>query len=146
MAADTVIRRVEARAARLAGGAALVALLARGGDADWATGIVGGWALVATSAWLIRTGVERTAATAAGPESATEATSGTVESSPQVTERSYLGLGLRVTVRYALLAAAAYVMIGRLRLSPVGLLIGASSIVVSASIEAIRTLVSSRQL
>lgn len=105
-------------------------LVARGGSPDWAAGVVGGWALVAGSAWLIRTSVD----------SAVSADN-TAESKP-----AYLRVGLRVTVRYALLAVAAYVMIGRLRLSPVGLLIGASSIVVSASIEAIRTLVSSRQV
>ena len=42
--------------------------------------------------------------------------------------------------RYALLAVLAYVMIARLRLHPVGLLVGASSVVAAASVEALRLL------
>ena len=48
--------------------------------------------------------------------------------------------GARVAGRYALLALLAYVMIARLRLSPVGLLAGASSVVAAVSIEAFRFL------
>ena len=46
----------------------------------------------------------------------------------------------KVTGRYALLTLLAYVMIARLHLHPLGLLAGASSVVVAASIEAIRFL------
>ena len=42
--------------------------------------------------------------------------------------------------RYALLAVLAYVMIARLRLHPVGLVVGASSLVVAATVEAARWL------
>ena len=41
-----------------------------------------------------------------------------------------------VILRYALLGFAAYVMIARLRLHPIGLLVGASSIVVAIAVEA----------
>ena len=44
----------------------------------------------------------------------------------------------RVVLRYALLGLLAYVMIARLRLHPLGLLAGASSVVAAASIEACR--------
>ncbi len=145
MTADALVRRVERRAARLAGIGALVALAARGGRPDWAAGVVGGWVLVAGSAWLIRTSVERAGAMA-HTQPAVPTDGEPRDGAGESRRGAYLGLGMRVTVRYALLAVAAYVMIGRLRLSPVGLLIGASSIVVSASIEAIRTLVSSRQI
>jgi hypothetical protein len=47
---------------------------------------------------------------------------------------------VKVIVRYALLALLAYVMIARLRLHPLGLLAGASSVVVAASVEAVRLL------
>lgn len=47
---------------------------------------------------------------------------------------------LKVVARYALLAFLAYVMIARLRLHPVGLMVGASSVVAAASIEAFRLL------
>ena len=47
---------------------------------------------------------------------------------------------LKVVGRYALLALLAYVMIARLRLHPLGLLAGASSVVAAAAIEAGRLL------
>jgi hypothetical protein len=47
---------------------------------------------------------------------------------------------LKLTGRYALLALLAYVMIARLRLPPLGLLAGASSVVAAVSIEAVRLL------
>jgi hypothetical protein len=46
----------------------------------------------------------------------------------------------KVAGRYALLALLAYVMIARLRLHPIGLLAGASSVVAAAAVEAIRLL------
>src|SRR5512133_1826797 len=48
---------------------------------------------------------------------------------------------LKLTGRYALLGLAAYVMIARLRLPPLGLLAGASSIVAAVAVEAVRLLV-----
>ena len=48
--------------------------------------------------------------------------------------------GAKVAGRYALLAFLAYVMIARLRLPPLGLLAGASSIVAAVSLEALRYL------
>jgi len=48
---------------------------------------------------------------------------------------------LKLTGRYALLGFAAYVMIARLRLPPLGLLAGASSIVAAVAVEAARLLV-----
>lgn len=45
---------------------------------------------------------------------------------------------LQFAGRYGLLALLAYVMIARFRLHPVGVLIGASSVVVAASLEAVR--------
>ena len=46
----------------------------------------------------------------------------------------------KLALRYALLALLAYVMIARLRLHPVGLLAGASSVVAAVSVEAGRLL------
>jgi hypothetical protein len=46
----------------------------------------------------------------------------------------------KLVLRYALLALLAYVMIGRLRMHPLALLAGASSVVAAVSIEAIRLL------
>ena len=47
---------------------------------------------------------------------------------------------LKVAGRYALLAFLAYVMIARLRLPPLGLMAGASSVVAAAVVEAVRHL------
>jgi hypothetical protein len=47
---------------------------------------------------------------------------------------------LKIAGRYALLAFLAYVMIARLRLPPLGLIAGASSLAAAAAIEAIRFL------
>jgi hypothetical protein len=44
-------------------------------------------------------------------------------------------------LRYALLGFLAYVMIARLRLHPIGLLVGASSVPAAAFVEAVRLLV-----
>jgi hypothetical protein len=49
---------------------------------------------------------------------------------------------LKITARYALLAFLAYVMIARLRLPPLGLIAGASSVVAAAALEAGRLLFS----
>jgi hypothetical protein len=48
---------------------------------------------------------------------------------------------LKVAGRYALLVLLAYVMIARLRLHPVGVLAGLSSVVVAVGIEALRIVV-----
>jgi hypothetical protein len=47
---------------------------------------------------------------------------------------------LLVLARYALLGFAAYVMIARLRLHPLGLLVGASSIVAAVTVETVLAL------
>lgn len=47
---------------------------------------------------------------------------------------------MKLTARYALLGFAAYVIIARLRLPPLGLLAGASSIVTAVAVEAVRFL------
>ena len=47
---------------------------------------------------------------------------------------------VRLVGRYALLGVLAYVMIARLRLHPLGLLAGASSVAAAAFIEAVRLL------
>jgi hypothetical protein len=86
---------------------------------DWRAGlaVLGGGLLTATSFLSIRDGVEDMAA------------------------RRRAGRALLTVVgRYALLAFLAYVMIARLRLPPLGLIAGASSVVVAAAVEAGRLL------
>jgi hypothetical protein len=47
---------------------------------------------------------------------------------------------VKVAGRYALLGFLAYVMIARLRLPPLGLIAGASSVVAAIGLEAVRLL------
>lgn len=57
---------------------------------------------------------------------------------------SAAGLAAGMAGRYALLALLAYVMIARLRLPPLGLLAGASSVVAAVGLEAVRFLSTKR--
>ena len=82
---------------------------------DWRAGlaVLGGGLLIATSFLSIRGGLDHPS-----------------------TRRAIL----KLAGRYALLAFLAYVMIARLRLSPLGLIAGASSVVAAAMVEALRVL------
>jgi len=60
--------------------------------------------------------------------------------SARLARRSGLVMTAKLAGRYALLALLAYVMIARLRLHPLGLLVGASSVVAAVAIEAVRFL------
>ena len=86
---------------------------------DWraAAAVVGGGLLIAVSFYSIKSGVE------------------------DLTVRRSAGRAvLKVTTRYALLGFLAYVMIARLRLPPLALMAGASSVVAAAVVEAVRLL------
>ena len=86
---------------------------------SWWSGlaVIGGGLLIATSFVSIRSGLDAIAA------------------------RRRVGRAvLKIATRYALLAFLAYVMIARLRLPPLGLMAGASSVVAAATVEAVRFL------
>jgi hypothetical protein len=51
-----------------------------------------------------------------------------------------VGVVVKLTGRYALLGLLAYVMIARLRLHPLGLLVGITALAASATVEAVRGL------
>jgi hypothetical protein len=97
---------------------ALMAVAALAITGDWLAvlAVLGGGLLAATSYISIRGGVDDIAARRAG--------------------RALL----KIAGRYALLAFLAYVMIARLRLPPLGLIAGASSVVAAATVEAVRFL------
>ena len=90
---------------------------------DWRAGLAdaGGGVLIATSFLSIRGGVDDIAA-------------------PRRAGRAIL----KLAGRYALLGFLAYVMIARLRLPPLGLIAGASSIVAAVVIEAVGLLMKRR--
>ena len=118
--------RIERRAMIIAALLAVGALLWPGtGETKGphvAAGVLGGAILAAISYFGIRRGVDGLAGAISGGPSG----------------RAGLVRALTMLVgRYALLALIAYVMISRLRLSPLGLLIGVSVIPLAAAIETI---------
>lgn len=92
------------------------------GGWTWAGGIAGGGALAGISYWAIRSSVDVLVLGMGG-----SGASGSLWRTLPV-----------VIGRHALLAAAAYVIIVRLRLHPIGVLIGASAVVLAAIREAVR--------
>ena len=105
---------------------------------DWPMpgGVIGGGLLVGISLWAIRSSVDAMLAVMTSGDEAARAQA----------RRQADGATFRLVSRYALLGLTAYVMIARLRLHPVGLLIGASSLVASAVLETGRVLTRTRSL
>ena len=121
--ARAIARRLERTAA--------VVLLAMGAAAwplgGWrmAAGVLGGGLLSGLSYRALRRGVD-----AMGPPTAGE---------EQHAGRSAARVALGLALRYALLLLAGYVIIARLRLHPLGVLLGVSAVVVAAMVEAVRS-------
>jgi hypothetical protein len=122
---DPVLRRIERRALLFALLASAVAWLVPGGGWRSAAAVAGGATLIGVSYWAIRRGVS-------GLTDAIGARAAAGE--PPRRGAVWRGVAAMV-VRYALLAGMAYVMIARLRLPPIGLLIGASAITAAAALE-----------
>ena len=93
-------------------------------------GVLAGGFLVGVSYWLLVSGVTGVVDLIAPRTGESE----------RVARRSRVVMTLKLAGRYALLALLAYVMIARLRLHPLGLLVGASSVVAAVAIEAVRFL------
>jgi hypothetical protein len=91
-----------------------------------AAGVLGGGLLIGISFYTIGGGVAAIVAAASGGTPSRKTLGRTV---------------LKLALRYALLGFLAYVMIARLRLHPIGLLVGASSVPAAAFVEAVRLLV-----
>ena len=140
--ADLLLRRLERWAFAFCVAAAAAALALRRGSPDVALGVLGGGALMAVSYWAIRSSIDGLVAVALG--SAARATNDS-EAPPPVAlpgrrRARAVGYGLRFVGRYAVLGVLAYVMLVWLRLHPVGVLIGVSSIAFAAAVEAARSL------
>lgn len=120
MSVDPFLRRLESTAIVICMAMAIVAAVVSAHRALSALAVVAGGALAAFSYWTIGASVGALGRTARPPR---------------------LGwIVVKVFFRYALLVLFAYVMIARLRLPPLGLLAGASSVVAAASVEAVRVL------
>jgi len=104
---------------------ALAAWIAARGRVAAPLGVVAGGALVAISYRGIKGAIDAlTAAAGGGSRGGVGAAMGLV----------------KFFTRYAILAAAAYVIMARLRLPPVAVFAGASALVIAAAIEAVRHL------
>jgi hypothetical protein len=127
---DLTLRRIERHSvyacAALAAGAAVWT-----GRLDAPLGVLGGGALVWISYRGIRDGI--TALVEGGEAREGEAGAGGAGG----TRRAAAGL-VKFFTRYAILAAAAYVIMARLRLPPVAVFAGASSLVIAVTFEALR--------
>jgi len=121
---DAMLRRFERN--QIVASLAMAALAALVGRFDVALGVIGGGLLMAMSYRAIRGGVDAIVPAGAAPPSGR-----------RLAKRRVL-LAARFLGRYALLALAAYVMLARLRIHPVGLLVGAASPVVAVAVEALR--------
>ena len=124
MTADRLLERVQRGALLWCLGAAAVTLVISPGSPRVAAAVLGGGLLTGISFVAIRSGTH-----------AALRADGRPARPPRIA-----WLMIKIAGRYALLALLAYVMIARLSLSPVGLLVGASSVVAAAAIEAIRLL------
>ena len=127
---DRTLRRIERTALVWCVALAALTLAWRRGRPDVALGVVGGGALAGASYWAIRWSVSRLT---------TGVARRTREGGDARPSRRRLVVPVLVLVlRYALLGLLAYVMIARLRLHPIGLLLGASSVAAAAAFEAVR--------
>jgi hypothetical protein len=131
---DLFLRRLERTAVAVCLTMAAVALVLSGGRPGPALAVLAGGFLIGVSYWSIGLGVHALAS----------AFIATGEEPPSRPRRMGWTLA-RVLLRYALLALLAYVMIARLRLHPIGLLAGASSVVAAAALEACRFLWKSKR-
>ena len=123
MDADPLARRIGRASILICLVLAAVALVAAG--RSMAAGVLGGGLLIGISFYTLGSGVAVIVKAASGGVSS---------------RRTVAVSLLKLLVRYALLAFLAYVMIARLRLHPIGLLIGASSVTAAAFVEAVRLL------
>lgn len=120
--ADAFLDTLERRAVLCCAAFALIALVVtRGWRAP--VGVLGGGILIGVSFFAIRSSIEQMAPRRGEIRTGVPA-----------------GAVVKMAGRYALLAILAYVMIARLRLHPVALLTGASSVVAATALEAGRLL------
>ncbi len=136
---DALLRRLERTSAIFVAVAALGGTVL--GGLDWGGGILGGGLLAGISYWAIRSSVDALVHTMGGSASraaGADAHAGIEGEPPAAAKPSTARAVLVLIGRHALLGLVAYVIIVRLRLHPVGVLTGASAVVVAAAREAIR--------
>ena len=120
---DPVLRRVERNSLVACGAMAMTAWAAARGRVAAPLGVAAGGVLAMISYRGIRGGVDALVGASIGDDGGRG--------------RAALGL-VKFFTRYAILAAAAYGIMARLRLPPVAVVAGASSLVVAVMFEALR--------
>src|SRR5688572_18566420 len=121
---DAQLRRIERRAF-VAFALVLITAVATGGGMRAVAGVIGGGLLVAVSYRAIRDGVDAAVSAGMAGSATTRGPSGAWRF-------------VKFITRFAILGAIAYVMMVRLRAQPVWMLLGASSLVAAAALEAVR--------
>jgi hypothetical protein len=116
---DAALHRVERDGLIACGAMAAAAWALSRGDANAPLGVIGGGVLVWISYRGIKSGIDAMTGIGGG------------------TRIKAIGL-VKFFTRYAILAVAAYVIMARLRLSPLAVFAGASSLVVAVAVEAVR--------
>jgi hypothetical protein len=128
--AALILQRVRTTAIVVCLAFAAIAAAVSGGRMGPVLAVMAGGFLVGVSYWLLASGVT----------DVVDLMMPRTGESAHLTRRSRLAMTAKLAGRYALLALLAYVMIARLRLHPLGLLVGASSVVAAVAIEAVRFL------
>ena len=116
------LRRVERDGTIACAAMAVAAWAIARGAVDAPLGVLGGGALAWISYRGIKGGIDAVAFAGPGGRTARQRLMGLV----------------KFFTRYAILTVAAYVIMARLRLSPVAVVAGASSVVVAVAVEALR--------
>jgi hypothetical protein len=144
-ASSALLRRLERGALIWCGVAAAGVFAAAPGRTDIVLGVLGGGLVSIVSFYAIRGTVDailrtppRPAPGAAAADAAALPSVDPPGQPPPPAGRA--GVALKLAGRYALLALLAYVMIARLRLHPLGLLLGMTALAASATAEAVRSL------
>jgi hypothetical protein len=122
---DPFLRRIERDSLIACAAMAIAAALVASAPLASAAGVVAGGAL----AWISYRGVK----------GGIDAVMGRAETGANTGRTARSGL-VKFFTRYAILAAAAYVIMARLRLPPVAVIAGASSLVAAVAVEAARSL------
>jgi hypothetical protein len=139
---DLLLKRIERTAVAICALMSVAALALTRGRVAAPLAVLAGGLLAFVSYRLIVSSAGTLADTLAPPGDAR--TSPESSGSAPHRRRSPVIAAATAAGRYALLALLAYVMIARLRLPPLGLLAGASSVVAAVSVEAVRFLLTKK--
>ena len=138
MQVDLLLKRVERTAVVACLVMSAAALVLTGGRFLPALAVLCGGLLASVSYRMIVSSAGALADTIAPPAPPTPGAQPATEGARRLPSPALTAA--KVAGRYALLALLAYVMIARLRLPPLGLLAGASSVVAAVAVEAVRFL------